>query len=153
MRSAPENYVNFDAVTALLADTDSSLVDARNLIKKKECSEQTLESIRDKQNDIGDALQELSGYDKDELQYFSAYLQCTSNLANRTKKISSFIKKEKNKETKSSLQDAASEIAQKAQAFASDASNAYFPEVIAQCKNYVKGVDDGVNFYLRTGKF
>lgn len=143
--------MNFDAVNTILLNTDVALADARNLIKNKECSEQTLESISDKQGDISNALQDLSGYNKDEFQYFTAYAQCKSILTNRTKRINALIKKERNKETKSSLKDTVSEIAQKSQEFAQDASSAYFPEVISQCNDYVKGLDDDVEFYLRTG--
>lgn len=153
MRGAPKNYVNFDSVTASLANADNALRYARDLIKKRECSQPALQSIRDKQADITNALRDLSGYNKDELQYFSAYAQCKSTLANRTKRINAFVKEEENKQTKSSLQDAVYEITQKAQEFAKDAANADFPEIINQCKDYIKGLDEDVNFYLRTGKF
>lgn len=153
MRGAPENYVNFDAVTSLLANADGTLAQAKDLIKKRVCSQLNLESLRDRQDDINDTLQSLYSYHKDELQYFSAYTQCKSTLANRTRRINTLIKKERNKETKLSLQEAISEITQKSQKFAQDASNGYFPEVNNQCKDYTKGLDDDINFYLRTGKF
>lgn len=153
LKNAPKNYVNFNAITALLENADKDIDHAGNLIKNKECSAQTLESMSGKQDDINNALQELAGYNKDELRYFNTYTQCRSTLANRAKKIDALIKKEKNKETKSSFQDLISEIAQKSQEFTKNASNAYFPEIINQCKNYINELDNDINFYLRIGKF
>lgn len=151
MKNAPENYVNFDEVTSIFSNADTMLLDARSLIKKKECSQQTLESIRDAQDEISNLLQDIFAYNREELQYFKAYAQCTSRLANRTRKMNALVRKEKNKEKQSSLQDALSEITQKTQEFANDASRADFPDVNYQCNDYVRGLDDDIHFYLRAG--
>ena len=151
MKNAPENYVNFDEVTSIFSNADTMLLDARSMIKKKECSQQTLESIRDAQDEISNLLQDIFAYNREELQYFKAYAQCTSRLANRTRKMNALVRKEKNKEKQSSLQDALSEITQKTQEFANDASRADFPDVNYQCNDYVRGLDDDIHFYLRAG--
>lgn len=149
MKDAPAHYVNLDEVNQLLADANTAVSDAKELLKKKDCSSQSLQSIVDKQDDINAALENLSGFTKDELQYFSGYnTQCKAKLASRTKRISALIAKEKNKDTKLTLQDILTEMKQKSQEFAADAANAYFPEVTSQCKEYAYGIDADLNFYI-----
>lgn len=152
MKSAPKNYVNTNAITALLENANNVINDTKKLLPSKDCSQNTQLLISEKQDTINSSLQDLSDYNNNEIQHFKTYSQCKSTLTNRTKRIKSLMKKEKNQESKSSFQDTIDEITQMLQEFAQDASNANFPDVNDQCKNYIKALDDDINFYLKTNK-
>lgn len=150
MVKVPDNYADLDNVNSALSDAGDAIAGIKDLLRGKECSEDTQVSIIEQQTNIGDAIGELAAY-KDDFQYFAPYGLCKTNLTKRAQKLDKLINKERNEDKQSLLQEVASELEQQLSEFYERVGNGELSDVVSECKDYTSAYDSDLSYLIRTG--